>query len=181
MTPFQEELYRLVQDMRKNVSPFTSAAQDSGSDLQRIVEFANKWDYKTKFDILETESKTQLEKLNKEKEEAILNSTKKVVKELLPIIDEVFLFAKYVEKGTTLDRGVKLMISNLEKILSRRKGGMIIPKVGEELDPNRHKAVEAEEIEGATRITIKEVYRYGYYLYGTVVREAEVKVICGLS
>ena len=51
MTPFQEDLYRLIQDVRNSTSPFTSAEEDAGSDVQLIVKFSNKWDFKGNYDI----------------------------------------------------------------------------------------------------------------------------------
>jgi len=181
MTPFEEELFRLVQDCRKESNAFTSEEEDSGNDINKIVRFARKWDYKEKFDQKIQDYEAQLTQANKEKLVIARKATKDLVKELIPIIDETFILYKLVEAGTPIERGVKLMLANLEEILTRRKGAIIRPILGEELDPNRHKAISAEEVAGHNGNTISEVYRYGYIVMGQVVREAEVKVKCGIK
>lgn len=181
MTPFEEEVFRLVQDCRKESNAFTTADEDSGNDLNKIIRFARKWDYKEKFDEKVKEYESALTQANKEKLVVARKATKDLVKELIPVIDETFLLHSHMEKGTALERGVKLMLNNLEEILTRRKGGIIRPVVGEELDPEKHKAISAEEVRGHVGNTIAEVYRYGYIVMGQVVREAEVKVKCGVK
>lgn len=181
MTPFEEELFRLLQDSRKESNAFTTEEEDSGNDVNKIIRFARKWDYKEKFDQKIKEYEAQLTQANKEKLVVARKATKDLVKELIPIIDETFILAKFVEPGTAMDRGVKLMLNNMEEILIRRKGSIIRPIVGEELDPNRHKAISAEEVPGHVGNTIEEVYRYGYSVMGQIVREAEVKVKCGVK
>lgn len=184
MSPFQEELYRLVQDARKESTAFTTAEQDAGSDVQKILKFAQKWDFKQKYD----EQFKELETLKKqyEQEKLILarKATKDILKELLPVIDQLQSLSKSLEEsspGSTLERGIKLILSNIEDILTRRKGGVIRPKLGEELDPIQHKAISVEEVPKHIGTTVSEVYRFGYYILGQVIREAEVRVKCAIS
>jgi len=179
MTPFQEELYRLFQDARKETNAFTSAAEDQGGDLQKIVKFAEKWDFKSQHDKLAEEKTALQKKYDRDKLLIAKKATQYVIRELCPIIDQVFILQNNVEKNGPLDRGTLLMLENLERILTQRKGGIIRPKIGDELDPAKHKAIAAEEIAGHRGNTISEVCRYGYFVLGTVIREAEVKVRCG--
>lgn len=181
MTPFEEEIFRLVQDCRKESNAFTTADEDSGNDLNKIIRFARKWDYKDKFDQKVKEYESALTQANKEKLSIALKATKDLVKELIPILDGAYLLHTHVEAGTALERGVRLMITNMEDILTRRKGGIIKPTIGEDLDPEKHKAISAEEVRGHIGNTISEVYRYGYVVMGQIVREAEVKVKCGIK
>lgn len=181
MTPFQEELYRLVQNTRKETNAFTSADEDSGNDVQKIISFSNTWDYKDKYDKQVKELNNAVEQAEKEKLTIAKKATKDLIKELLPIIDEIFILHNLVEQGTAIERGIKLMLINLEELLTRRKGSIIKPKIDEELDPARHKAISAVEVPGHHGNTISEVYRYGYSVLGQVVREAEVKVKCGVK
>jgi len=181
MTPFQEELYRLVQDSRKEVNAFTSADEDSGNDIHKIIKFANIWDYKEKYDQKTKELEDSIQQATKDKLLLVRKATKDLIKELIPIIDETFILYNFVESGTALERGIKLMLINLEDILTRRKGLIIKPRIGEEFDPARHKAISAIEVSGYQGNTISEVYRYGYTVLGQIVREAEVKVKCGVK
>lgn len=181
MTPFQEELYRLFQDARKESNAFTSVEEDQGGDLQKIVRFAQKWDFKIKYDKLIEERDAAKLKYERDKLVIAKKATQYVIRELIPIIDQMFILQSNVEKNSPLEKGVQLVLDNAEQILLRRKGGIIRPSIGEELDPAKHKAISAEEVPGHRGNTISEVYRYGYFVLGTIIREAEVKVKCGSS
>lgn len=181
MTPFQEELYRLVQDSKKETNAFTSAEEDSGNEISKIIKFSQKWDFKDKFNKLNQEMAALNERVNKELKIANEKIGRNFFKELTPIIDELFVVSRLVEPNSPSERGLRIATSNLEKMLSRREGGLIRPKIGEELDPLRHKAIAAEEVPGHIGNTVSEVCRYGYYVLGQVIREAEVKVKCGIA
>jgi molecular chaperone GrpE (heat shock protein) len=181
MTPFEEELYRLFQDSKNETTAFTTAAQDAGNDMQKITMFSVKWDYKDRYEKLLKEHNELKDRFEKEKKIIGIQATKTVIKELIPIIDECFMLHKFVEKGSELERAVKLVLMNLEKILTRRKGGIIRPQIGDDADPSKHKFIEAEEEPGHHGNTVSDVYRYGYYVLGQIIREAEIKVKCGIK
>jgi len=181
MTPFQEDLYRLLQDARKDTNPFTTAEQDAGSDVQRIVAFSNKWDSKQELEVLTEKHNKLVKSSNTDKQLAAYTAIKALVKEIIPIIDEAYILLTHVDEESVLGRAVRLIISSLEATLTRRGGGVIKPAINDELDPSKHKAVVAEEVIGHRGNTVSEIYRYGYYVLGKVVREAEVKVTCGVK
>jgi molecular chaperone GrpE (heat shock protein) len=181
MTPFQEELFRLIQDSKKESNAFTSSEEDSGNEVSKIVKFADKWDYKDRHDKLANELATLNDRIIKELKIVNEKITRSLLKELAPIIDELFVLSRLIESGSTMERGFKITLSNLEKLLHRHGGGIIRPTVGEEMSPVKHKAIAAEEAPGHNGNTISEVYRYGYSALGQVIREAEVKVKCGTT
>lgn len=181
MTPFEEDLYRLLQDSKKQIDAFSSAEQDAALDLQKILQFSAKWDFKSKYDKVAKDYDELKTKFNKEKELFGLQATRSVMKEFILILDECFMLEKFVAKGSELERAVRLIISNMEKMLTRRGGGIIKPVIGEEADPSKHRFIEAEEVKGYSGNTVDKVFRYGYYVMGQVVREAEVKVKCGVK
>jgi len=179
MTPFQEGLYRLIQDARKESNAFTTSEEDRGGDMQKIVKFSQQWDYKSKYDKLLEEYEDVKRQYERDKVLIAKKATQHVIKEIVPIMDQVFTLRFNVDEKSSLGRGTQLILDNLEQIFTRRKGGIIRPKIGDELDPKQHKAIAAEEVPGHRYNTIAEVYRYGYYILGAVIREAEVKVRCG--
>ena len=180
MTPFQEELYRLIQEAKSESNAFTSSSEEAGNETHKIIKFAQKWDFKDKFENLEKEHEQLKEKNERDQKQSADKLTKVIVKELIPIIDEIIVLGKFVKEGSPLERSLKVVLSNLEKLLKRREGGIIRPKIGEALDPIRHQAISAEQVPNHYGNTISEVYRYGYYILNQVVREAEVKVKCGI-
>lgn len=184
MSPFQEELFRLIQDCKKESNAFTTAEEDSGNEVSKIVKFSQKWDFKERHNKLEEEYAS----LNKKIVNELKNINEKIgrnfFKELVPTIDELFVMTKLMGEGfanPSLERGLSIVLSNLEKLLTRKEGGIIRPKIGEELNPVYHKAIAAEEIINHKGNTISEVYRFGYYAFGLTIREAEVKVKCGVT
>ena len=181
MTPFQEELYRLLQSAKQESNAFTSPTEDAGNETHKIIKFSQKWDFKEKHEQLTAEKDTLETKFEKSKQHTVNTVTKSVVKELVPIIDELFTLSKHTTGATPLDRGLNIALTNLEKFLQRRQGGVIRPKIGEQLDPVRHQAVSAEQDPSHHGNSVSEVYRYGYYVMGKVIREAEVKVKCGVK
>jgi molecular chaperone GrpE len=181
MTPFQEELYALFQEAKSEATAFTTEAQDAGGDMQKIINFSNKWDFKNEYH--KSEKAFTEYKARTEREKLVLahQATKALIKELIPVIDDCFTLMNLVEKGSSLERGVKIILTNLEKILTRRKGCIIIPEIGESADPEKHRFIEAEEVVGHIGNTVSQVYRYGYSVLGQIIREAEVKVKCGVQ
>lgn len=181
MTPFQEELYRLIQESKKESNAFTTPSEEAGNETHKIIKFSQRWDFKDKFEKL-SEEKEQLQgKYEKEQQQVVDKTTKTLIKEILPVIDEVIILSKFTKEGSPLERGIKLVLSNFEKILQRRKGGVIRPQIGQALDPVKHQAVSAEQVPNHYGNTISEIYRYGYFILGQVIREAEVKVKCGIK
>lgn len=181
MTPFQEELYRLLQDTRKGVDPFATHDEDAATDIQRIVGFSEKWDCKSQLEKLQQDLKLAQEKAELDKKSGMTKVVKALIKEVVPIIDEIFLLQNFVDRGSPIDKGLQIILANFEKYLANKEGGIIRPQVGEDLDPSKHKAVSAEEVVGHRGNTISQVYRYGYFVLNQIVREAEVKVTCGIT
>lgn len=181
MTPFQEELYRLIHECKKETNVFTTTEEDSGNEINKIIKFSQKWDFKDKSDKLTRELGSLNEKISRELKIANEKIGRGFFTELTPIIDELFVVSRLTDPNTPADRGLKIALSNLEKMLSRRDGGLIRPQIGDEVDPSRHKAIAAEEVLGHLGNTVSEVCRYGYFVLGQVIREAEVKVKCGVA
>lgn len=181
MTPFEEELYRLNQELKSDANAFTSSAEDAGNATQKIIRFAQKWDFKEKYEALAKEKDQLEERYAREHKEIADKITKTLTKELLPIIDELFTLINISKVGSPIERSLKIILGNFEKFLVRRDGGIIRPQLGEELDPVRHQAVSAEQDPKHHGNTISEIFRYGYFVMNQVVREAEVKVKCGVK
>jgi molecular chaperone GrpE (heat shock protein) len=181
VTPFQEALYRLLQEVKQEATAFTSASEDAGNETHKIIKFAQNWDFKTQHDELAEENKKLKVKILQERQLLLSKVTKALVKELVPIMDELFTLAHITQDGTPVDRGLKISLNNFEKFLERHDGGLIKPKLGDPIDPTKHQVIKAEQDPTHYGNTVAEVYRYGYTILGQVIREAEVKVKCGIS
>jgi molecular chaperone GrpE len=104
----------------------------------------------------------------------------KVVKELLPALDNLeraLAAAESRPDGTEhhLSEGIRLVHAELVAALGRVGVEGYSPK-GEQFDPNVHEAVAQQPVEGAQTGTIVEVYQSGYRTADAVVRPARVIV-----
>jgi len=181
MTPFQEELYRLIQECKSESTAFTSSDEDASNEITKLIKFSQYWDYKDRFERVNNELKTLNDKYSIEKVDLENLTIKNLIKEWIPTIDDLYLLLRVSEKNTNVEKTIRLTLSNIEQFLMRRNGGIIFPKVNDEFDPVKHKAVSVfEDPEGRGNIII-EVFRPGYFVLGQVLREAEVKVRCGVK
>jgi molecular chaperone GrpE len=108
-----------------------------------------------------------------------LRSTVKaqVIKDLLPVIDNLERALKHVPKELEKNdyiKGVQGVVKQFEKTLSDI-GVERIKTVGEEFDPHYHEAVTMEEGDGKREVVSDEL-QAGYKLGDEVIRHAMVKV-----
>jgi len=100
-----------------------------------------------------------------------------VVKDLLPVIDNLDRSLKHVPKDLENNdyvKGVKAVVKQFEKSLESL-GVQKIKTVDEPFDPTYHEAVAMEEGEG-TKEVVSEELQSGYTVNGEVIRHAIVKV-----
>jgi molecular chaperone GrpE len=110
-------------------------------------------------------------------------ATVRVVRELLPAIDNLgrALAAATREAGatgeasTTLAEGMRLVQDELLSAFTR-VGVESYEPVGERFDPTFHEAIAQHHVPGAEPGTVVEVYQSGYRLDGSVIRPARVVV-----
>jgi molecular chaperone GrpE len=105
-------------------------------------------------------------------------STAKVIKELLPAIDNLERSLKHIPddlKDNEYIKGVEATVKQFDKILSDL-GVSKIKTIGEEFDPKIHEAVQLDDSSGGSREIISEELQSGYLLGDEVVRPAMVNV-----
>lgn len=101
----------------------------------------------------------------------------KVVKDLLPVIDNFERALKHVPSDLVENeyvKGVQGVVKQFEKTL-QDIGVQRIQTVGQPFDPIFHEAVSMEEGEG-TKEVVSEELQSGYEVDGTVIRHAMVRV-----
>lgn len=100
-----------------------------------------------------------------------------VVRELLPIIDNLERALKHVPKELASNdyvKGVQAVVKQFEKTLSDI-GVVRIKTVGEPFDPRYHEAVSMEDGSGTVEVVSEEL-QAGYTLGEEVIRHAMVRV-----
>ena len=99
----------------------------------------------------------------------------RVVKELLPAMDNLQRAIDAADQEDPLLEGVRLVHVDLVSALARLGVESFSPQ-GEPFDPSEHEAVAQVPTEGAEAGTVVEVYQAGYRANGNVLRPARVVV-----
>ena len=98
-----------------------------------------------------------------------------IIKQLLPILDNIDRAAGADRESPDYIKGIELIVKQLEG-LSENLGIEEIAKQGETFDPNLHEAVMHIEDENLGENVIAEVLQKGYKTGDTIIRHAMVKV-----
>ena len=98
-----------------------------------------------------------------------------IIKQLLPILDNIDRAAGADKESPDYIRGIELIVKQLEG-LSEKLGIEEIAKQGDAFDPNLHEAVMHIEDENLGENVVAEVLQKGYKTGDTIIRHAMVKV-----
>lgn len=115
----------------------------------------------------------------KEKQETFDYANANLLGDLLDSLDN---FDRTVDAGATATDvksvvdGIKMVNSNLVKMLESKYGLSSYGAEGDEFDPDIHEAIGRVEEEGKDKETLKQVYLKGYKLKDKVIRNAKVMV-----
>ncbi|OGW21239.1 MAG: nucleotide exchange factor GrpE [Nitrospinae bacterium RIFCSPLOWO2_12_FULL_47_7] len=115
-------------------------------------------------------------RLLKEKSELSLFANEKLIKELLPIYENM-------ERALTspdinirsLKEGVQMIFKQFTSFLEKEKIETIVA-LGEKFDPSRHEALKQIELDTHDENTVVEEYSKGYLLHGRVLLPARVVI-----
>jgi molecular chaperone GrpE len=99
----------------------------------------------------------------------------KVVKELLPALDNLERALAATAGDDQLAEGIRLVQAELNAAMARVGIENFSPK-GEQFDPNVHEAMATQPVDGTESGTVVEVYQAGYRFDGDVIRPAKVIV-----
>ena len=114
----------------------------------------------------------------KEKQEALRFGNETLVKELLPVIDNLeraVQHATKTEESKTITEGVELTLAGFLKVLEKF-GVTRVNALGEPFDPNVHEAIAQEERSDAAPGTVVAELQKGYIMDGRLLRPAMVTV-----
>jgi molecular chaperone GrpE len=115
---------------------------------------------------------------NKEKQELLKFGNEVLIKELLPILDNLeraLEHASTTENITSIVEGVKIIHAEFLKVLEEY-GVTRVEAVGKKFDPNVHEAVFQEVRDDVEPGTVVSEFQKGYLLNGRLIRPSRVIV-----
>lgn len=127
----------------------------------------------TRLQYLQADFDNYRKSLEREREQVIQLAGESLVRDLLPVLDDLDRALPSLSQEKNRD-GFELLSRKLHKILENH-GLKSIESHGKRFDPNFHEAIakeESDEEEG----TILEEYQRGYLLRSKVIRPSRVKI-----
>lgn len=117
-------------------------------------------------------------RIAREKEDSIRYANEGLIKDLLPILDNLERAVDHAQgggNGKPLLDGVELVLKDFLETLGKH-GVKQVSARGEKFDPEKHEAIAQVESEGHEPKAVVEEYHKGYYLLGRLLRPALVSV-----
>jgi molecular chaperone GrpE len=163
-TPTQgaEELRKQVEELRKQAEGLQKEKDDIFAKLQRVA---------ADYDNYQKRSTRQIT-------EAVAHETEKIIKVLLPIMDDFERVLANAGRGENADaviKGIGIVYEHLKGVL-RSEGVEQINSAGEKFDPAHHQALTQRTEEDKEDGVVLEELQKGYKLNGRVIRASRVVV-----
>lgn len=117
-------------------------------------------------------------RLEREKSESINYGNESLIKQLLPVIDNLERAIDHGSRETDLQgllEGVRMTLKGFSDVLAKF-GCVSFDSVGKQFDPNFHEAVMQRQTDDTPDMTVIEEFQKGYTLKDRLVRPAMVVV-----
>lgn len=115
-------------------------------------------------------------RLTKETEDKIRYANQAVVKDFLPVMDNIEMSLMHAEEGSPLRQGIELTIKSFKDALSRHGVVEVNSEIGTMFDPAVHEAIMMDNNPEFENNAITLCVQKGYLLNERVIRPAKVKV-----
>jgi len=127
------------------------------------------------------ETENMRRRFQKEREEQVRFASEKIVKGLLPVLDNLRLALSYVHADSSaevlsLAEGVRMTLKGFEGIMADNGIKPVTAERGQVFDPNYHEAMGQAPETDIPPGTISQEIQRGYTLHDRLVRPAKVMV-----
>lgn len=164
----EETLNDQAENLNEESNGSTSSVGDRIVDLERELQEAKEQSLRRT-----AEMDNMRRRFNQERDILIFEGNKRLLTDLLPVVDDLERTLAHAEKGK-LTEGVELVYRNFLKVMERY-GVKPMEAVGKPFDVHAHDALMEEASEGEPGIVLKEIQK-GYMLNDAVLRHAKVIV-----
>ena len=115
-------------------------------------------------------------RLTKETEDKVRFANQSVVKDFLPVMDNIEMALQHAEEGSPLREGIELTIKSFKDALSKHGVKEVDAEIGTIFDPAVHEAIMMDSTAEYENNAITLCVQKGYILNDRVIRPAKVKV-----
>jgi molecular chaperone GrpE len=128
---------------------------------------------------VQADFKNAQKRLEGEKQQAIQFANSKLLKSLIPVIDNferaIEVDPAKAEAGSIL-KGLAMVKEQLMKVLGENDVEVISPEPGTPFDPNVHQALMQQPTDQYDEPTVTQLLQRGYAVHGRTLRPAQVAV-----
>lgn len=184
----QEQVNQQTTSTESNVTDSNTQApqgdaqqtEASQANEDKVAELTNQLEeMKDKYLRLTAEFDNYRKRTLKEKAELIKFASEEVLKDLLPVIDDLDRALKAIETANDINavkEGISLIVNKFNDFL-KAKGVKEIDAIGKELDTDLHEAITKIPVQDdAQKGKIVDVIQKGYMLHEKVMRFSKVVV-----
>ncbi len=115
-------------------------------------------------------------RLTKETEDKVRFANQLVVKDFLPVMDNIEMALQHAEEGSPLREGIELTIKSFKDALSKHGVKEVDAEIGTIFDPAVHEAIMMDNNTEYENNAVTLCVQKGYILNDRVIRPAKVKV-----
>lgn len=157
-----------------------STASESAEQLQAALENVNREKEQLQDQLLRLRADfdNYRKRVVKEKNDIIQYGNESLLRDLLPLIDNmerVLSYSLKEQNWKSLQDGIELVLAEMRKTLAQ--GGLeAVQAVGNPFDPNLHEAIQQVETSEASPDTVLEECQRGYLYRGRLLRPSRVVV-----
>ena len=175
MRKMTEQTSSSEENLKEQAVPKINEDSDTKVELEKEREKAN--DYLNRLKYLQADFENYKKRANKEVNEAVQYGNRRLILELLTVLDELECAVENGKKNNgkeTYFEGVEMTFKKFYSIL-KKEGLLEIEAVGKPFDPNKHEAVSRVETNGKDGVVLEEI-RKGFMLKDVVIRPSLVTV-----
>lgn len=169
----------LKDDQNENIDEIEDNIDESTNNDENVEESENSddkySDLMDKFMRLQADFTNFKRRTEKEKSEYVELGVKKVVNDLLPVMDNFERALDSLNKEDAAYEGIEMIKNQLKEVL-KKEGIVEMEALGVEFDPMLHHAVLTEESDEYDSGYVIEVLQKGYLIDDKTLRPAMVKV-----
>ncbi len=173
-----------TEETAENAEANEPSEADDREELVKSAQLEKELEQKTKelaelndrFLRMAAEYDNYKKRTTKEKEDISVIARSDMLKQLLPVFDNIDRASQITDGGEKLVEGVALIKKSFTQTLEKI-GIKEIEVLGKEFDPTTSEAVFHVDEEGKPENTVCEVLQKGYEFNGHIVRHALVKVV----
>lgn len=157
-----QELQKQLEELRKQAESLKKEKDDIFAKLQRVAADYDNYQKRSA----------------KQTTEAVAHETEKIIKVLLPVMDDferILANAQCSENADAVIKGIGIVYEHLKGVL-RSQGVEQIDAAGEKFDPAHHQALTQRAEQDKENGIVLEELQKGYKLNGRVIRASRVVI-----